>query len=158
ITDACLLPEPAVARAWCALRRARGDDAHRLPSGREHRLALRGAARGAVTLPVVGGYSLGRPAQRIAGVPALAEIWHRTAGAQDCTLLAGSATVTEQWSDEEVALSGVAFLQVNRAAAAALEEHVFTLARRATGPGARVVDAYCGVGLHARRLAREGAA
>jgi len=158
ITDACLLPEPAVARAWGALRRAWGDDAHRLPSGRELRLTLRGAAGGEVTLLVDGGYSPGRPEELIASVPALAAIWHRPAGAQDWTLLAGSATVTEQWSDEEVALSGVAFLQVNRAAAAALEEHVFTLARRATGPGARVVDAYCGVGLHARRLAREGAA
>src|SRR5690606_40452151 len=109
-------------------------------------------------LLVDGGYPTGRPVELVASVAALAAIWHRTAGAQDWTLRAGSATVTEQWSDEEVALSGGAFLQVNRAAAAALEEHVFTLARRATGPGARVVDAYCGVGLHARRLAREGAA
>src|SRR5690606_23467418 len=35
--------------------------------------------------------------------------------------------------------------------------HVVALARGAAGPGARDVDAYCGVGLHARRLAREGA-
>src|SRR5690606_39036267 len=35
--------------------------------------------------------------------------------------------------------------------------HVVALARGAAGPGARVIDAYCGIGLHARRLAREGA-
>src|SRR5690606_31274001 len=34
----------------------------------------------------------------------------------------------------------------------------FQLASAAAGPGARVVDAYCGIGLHARRLARAGAA
>ncbi len=44
ITDACLLPEPSVASAWGALRRAWGHDAHRLPSGRQLRLTLRGAA------------------------------------------------------------------------------------------------------------------
>jgi len=158
ITDACLLPEPAIARAWGALRGAWGHEAHRLPSGRQLRLTLRSAAAGEVTLLVDGGYSPGRPEELLSSVPALAAIWHRPAGAPDWTLLAGSAAVTEQWADEEVALSGIAFLQVNRAAAAALEDHVFALARDAIGPGARVVDAYCGVGLHARRLAREGAA
>jgi 23S rRNA (uracil1939-C5)-methyltransferase len=54
-----------------------------------------------------------------------------------------------------VEISGAAFLQVNRAAAELLERHVVEL----VGPpvGLRVVDAYCGVGLHARRLARAGA-
>lgn len=158
ITDACLLPEPAVADAWGALRRAWGPDAYRLPSGRQLRLTLRGAAAGEVTLLIDGGYAPGRPDELLSRVPALAAIWHRAAGAGDWTLLAGSAAVVEQWADEDVALSGVAFLQVNRAAAAALEEHVMALARTTAGPGVRVIDAYCGVGLHARRLAREGAA
>jgi 23S rRNA (uracil1939-C5)-methyltransferase len=52
-------------------------------------------------------------------------------------------------------LSGSVFLQVNRAAAELLEEHVLELAR-ARAPG-KVIDAYCGIGLHARRLARLGA-
>lgn len=158
ITGACLLPEPPVADAWAALRREWGRDAHRLPSGRRLRLTLRGAAAGEVSLLVDGGHAPGRPDELLQRVPALAAVWHRPEGARDWTLLAGAAAVAEQWADEDVALSGVAFLQVNRAAAAALEEHVIRLAGAVAGPGARVVDAYCGVGLHARRLAREGAA
>jgi 23S rRNA (uracil1939-C5)-methyltransferase len=157
ITEACLLPEPPVAAAWGELRRHWGSDAHRLPSGRRLRLTLRGAADGTVTLLVDGGYSPGRPAELCERVPGLAAIWHRPAGAADWTLLAGSPAVVEEWGDEEVAVSGVAFLQVNRAAAAALEAHVLDLAREVAARGGRIVDAYCGVGLHARRLARHGA-
>jgi 23S rRNA (uracil1939-C5)-methyltransferase len=54
-----------------------------------------------------------------------------------------------------VELSGAAFLQVNREAARLLEEYVLTLIGEPAG--LRVVDAYCGVGLYARRLARAGA-
>jgi 23S rRNA (uracil1939-C5)-methyltransferase len=54
-----------------------------------------------------------------------------------------------------VELSGAAFLQVNRAAAALLEAHVMELAGDVGGQ--TIVDAYCGIGLHARRFARAGA-
>jgi 23S rRNA (uracil1939-C5)-methyltransferase len=157
ITEACLLPEPPVAAAWGELRSQWGRDAHRLPSGRRLRLTLRGAADGTVTLLVDGGYSPGRPAELCERVPALAAVWHRRVGAADWTLLAGRSALVEEWGDEEVAVSGVAFLQVNRAAAAALEAHVLDRARDVAARGGRIVDAYCGVGLHARRLAREGA-
>ena len=70
-------------------------------------------------------------------------------------LLAGRATLQESWQDEELDLSGSVFLQVNRAAAELLEEHVLALAGNVAGM--KVIDAYCGVGLHARRLARAGA-
>jgi 23S rRNA (uracil1939-C5)-methyltransferase len=60
----------------------------------------------------------------------------------------------ESWSDEDVALSGAVFLQINRAVAELLEEHVL---QRAQASGAQtMIDAYCGAGLHARRLARLG--
>jgi 23S rRNA (uracil1939-C5)-methyltransferase len=44
---------------------------------------------------------------------------------------------------------------VNRGAAALLEAHVMELAGDVRG--LRVVDAYCGIGLHSRRMARAGA-
>src|SRR5690606_13653446 len=47
------------------------------------------------------------------------------------------------------------FVQVNREAASLLEGYVIELAGDVKG--ATVIDAYCGIGLHARRLARQGA-
>jgi 23S rRNA (uracil1939-C5)-methyltransferase len=52
-------------------------------------------------------------------------------------------------------LSGAIFLQVNREAASLLEACV--LDRAGDVNGMNVIDAYAGVGLHARRLARLGA-
>jgi 23S rRNA (uracil1939-C5)-methyltransferase len=90
----------------------------------------------------------------ISRVPGLASVWHQPAGA-DAVLIAGAPGLPESWGDETLELSGAAFLQVNRGAAALLEAHVAEAAGLVAG--LRVVDAYCGVGLHARRLARAGA-
>lgn len=49
-------------------------------------------------------------------------------------------------------MAGHAFLQVNRAAAHALAGHVLA---QAPAPG-RAVDAYCGIGVYGRALARRG--
>jgi 23S rRNA (uracil1939-C5)-methyltransferase len=154
ISDACLLPEQPIADVWSKLRAAWGPDARRLPSGRRLRLTLRASAAGEVVLLVDGGYGAGDTPGLLAAVPGLTAVWHRPR-AGSTQLLGGAEQVTEDWQDEELALSGTMFLQVNRAAAALLEEHVLEMA----GPvsGLRVVDAYCGVGLHARRLARAGA-
>lgn len=154
VTGACLLPEEPLARAWDDLRGAWGPEARRLPSGAELRLTLRASAAGAVTLGVRGGYATGRADELLAAVPALSAVWHRAAGAGDYTLLAGDAALSEVWSDEQVELSGDVFTQVNRGAAALLERHV--LERVLEHGPARVLDAYCGVGLHARRLERAG--
>ncbi len=154
----CLLPEPAVAEAWGRLRASWGRDASRLPAGARLRLTLRGTGGGEVSLLVDGGYGSGKPEEllRAAG---LAAIWHRpsgeAAGAGAPLRLAGAESLAESWEDEDVGLSGAVFLQVNRGAAALLEEHVAGLAGEVRGR--RVVDAYCGIGLHARRLARRGA-
>ncbi len=156
ITEACLLPEPAIAKVWGHLRTAWGPNAQRLPSGRRLRLTLRASAGGEVALVIDGGFTVGRPNELLRDVPGLAAIWHRPAGrGSPLRLIAGREELSESWEDEEVGVSGAVFLQVNRGAAALLEGYV--LDRAGDVDGLRVVDAYCGVGMHARRLAREGA-
>lgn len=150
----CLLPEEPIARAWDALRQSWGADASRLPSGERLRLTLRSTATGEVSLLVEGGYSPGRPEELLAAVPALAGVWHRS-GEAPAEVIAGAPGLPETWGGEVIEVGGTAFLQVNRAAAALLEAHV--MARIGDPRGLRVVDAYCGVGMHARRLARSGA-
>jgi 23S rRNA (uracil1939-C5)-methyltransferase len=153
ITD-CLLPEPAIAAVWTRLRAAWGPDARRLPSGDELRLTLRASRAGEVTLAVDGGYAPGRPDELLEAVDGLVAVWHRPARAATFRHLAGAASLQEWWDDALLELTGDIFTQVNRGAAARLEEHVLERVR-AHGPE-RVVDAYCGVGLYLRRLAGEG--
>lgn len=150
----CLLPEEAVAEAWAALREAWGPSARRLPSGSELRLTLRASEGGAVSLAIDGGYAPGRPEEILDAVAALDAVWHRPEGSPGYALLAGEPVLAEDWAGEDVELGGDVFTQVNRQAAALLEAHV--LERVATGAPAAVLDGYCGVGLYARRLAREG--
>jgi len=152
---ACLLPEPAVAAGWNALRAGWGRNASRLPSGDKLRLTLRGTAAGELTLLVEGGYGAGNAAELLDEVPALRSVWQRRLPDEPALLLAGADHVEEDWHGEHVLLGGAVFLQVNRATARALEAHV--LERVAPRSGMRVVDAYCGVALHARRCARAGA-
>jgi 23S rRNA (uracil1939-C5)-methyltransferase len=154
IDHRCLLPEPALARAWRDLRAEWGTNASRLPAGSTLRLTLRTNYTGHVTLLIEGGYGHGQPAELLERVPALAGIWRRTRDGTT-TPLAGAPHVTEDWHGETVELAGGMFLQVNRAAAALLESHVVN----ASGDvrGLTVVDAYCGVGLYARRFERAGA-
>jgi 23S rRNA (uracil1939-C5)-methyltransferase len=153
ISADCLLPEQPLAAAWAALRANWGERASLLPSGDRLRLTLRGTAQNAIALIIDGGYSGGQPERLLEAVPAIRSIWHRPAGAEAHQLRAGERSFEESWSDEEVALSGAVFLQVNRAVAAELEAHVL---QRAATAGRTVIDAYCGIGLHARRLARLG--
>ncbi len=154
ISADCLLPEEPIAQAWGELRREWGSAAAHLPSGPRLRLTLRATVHGAVSLVIQGGYSSGQPDRLLQSVPGLRAIWHCPQGAEQYRLLAGDSVFDESWSDEDVALSGAVFLQINRAVAELLEEHVL---QRAQASGAQtMIDAYCGVGLHARRLARLG--
>ncbi|HEX8317562.1 class I SAM-dependent RNA methyltransferase [Longimicrobium sp.] len=150
----CLLFEEPIARVWDGIRRNWGPDARRLPSGQQLRLTLRASSAGQVSLLVEGGFAPGRPQELIDLVPRLVSVYHRPGEAVP-DLIAGAPGLPETWGDETVELSGAAFLQVNRAAAALLEQHVMSVIGDAAG--LRVVDAYCGIGLHARRLARAGA-
>jgi 23S rRNA (uracil1939-C5)-methyltransferase len=155
ITESCLLPEPALATVWGALRRAWGADAARLPSGTELRLTLRATVDGTASLLVDGGFGSGQPEVLLQLVPQLASIWHRARPEDTPVLLAGREYLEERWSGEKVRVGGALFLQVNRETAALLEDYVLQLA--ALQPEMRIVDAYCGVGLHARRFAAAGA-
>jgi 23S rRNA (uracil1939-C5)-methyltransferase len=150
----CLLPEEPIARVWDRLRAAWGPDANRLPSGERLRLTLRGTSSGDVSLLIEGGHSEGRPEELVRAVEGLGSVWHRSAE-RAATHVAGAPGLPETWGEDAFQLSGTAFLQVNRSAAALLEEHV--VERAGDVQGKRVVDAYCGIGLHARRLARAGA-
>jgi 23S rRNA (uracil1939-C5)-methyltransferase len=155
IDDRCLMPEPAVARTWAGLRATWGRTASRLPSGPELRLTIRAVASGRTALLVQGGYGPGRADELLPRVPELDAVWHQPSPDRETTLLAGTPHLVEDWHGEEIRLAGGVFLQVNRAAAALLEAHVLTLAGDVAG--SHVVDAYCGVGLHAARLAARGA-
>lgn len=155
ITEACLLPEPALAEVWGQIRAAWGDYASRLPSGPELRLTVRTTASGTATLLVEGGFSVGQPDVLLALVPSLRSIWHRARPGDTAVLVAGDADVEETWGGETLRVGGSLFLQVNRNAAQLLDAHVLALA--APRPGMRIVDAYSGVGLHARRFRDAGA-
>ncbi|MGQ0560540.1 MAG: class I SAM-dependent RNA methyltransferase [Gemmatimonadota bacterium] len=155
IDAACLLPEATVAEAWQELRAGWGERALLLPAGARLRLTLRASADGAVSLVIEGGNTPGRPELLLEAVPGIQSVWHRPRPDAPLVLLGGREAIPESWQDEDLDLSGAVFLQVNRASAQLLEEHVMTLAGDVAGKG--IVDAYCGVGLHARRLARLGA-
>lgn len=151
----CLLLEPDLAAAWSALRAGWGPDASALPAGKQLRLTIRVNARAESTLLVEGGSGRGRPEAILQAVPGLRAVWRRRDAGAPARLVAGEPALSEQWEEEAVVLRGDTFLQVNRSAAALLERHVLESAGNVQG--LRVIDAYCGVGLHARRLARAGA-
>lgn len=155
IDETCLMPEETVAAAWGAVRRSWGRGASRLPSGTRLRLTLRATSAGRASLLVQGGYGPGRAEELLARIPELDAIWHKPQAGDPPVLLGGTPGLVESWGDETLALGGGVFLQVNRGAAALLEEYVIELAGDVSDR--TVVDAYCGVGLHARRLARLGA-
>lgn len=155
IDESCLMPEVPVAEAWGALRRGWGRNAARLPSGDRLRLTLRASAAGRTALLVQGGYGTGRADELLPRVPSLDAVWHQPRAGEPPVLLAGSPALHETWHGEDLELGGAVFLQVNRGAAELLEAHVLDVAGDVAG--ATIIDAYCGVGLHARRLARSGA-
>ena len=141
VTGACMLPEEAIARVWDRLRSAWGERAECLPEGATLRLTLRSVAEG-VVLIVDGGSGKWTPDLLIRNVPGLVAVWHK-GGSGPPVLVAGDSS------------GASAFTQVNREAAEHLEEAVM----KAVGPatGRTVIDAYCGVGVYGRELARVGA-
>ena len=139
---------------WDRLRAAWGPSAGLLPAGERLRLTLRATRAGMVSLLIEGGFSRGSPDDLLARVNGLESIWYRP-GPAAATLVAGAPGLPERWGDETIPLGGTAFLQVNREGARLLEDHVLAIV--GDPAGLRIVDAYCGVGLHARRLARGGA-
>jgi 23S rRNA (uracil1939-C5)-methyltransferase len=151
--DACPLAEAPLARAWASLRAAWGARASRLPGGRELRLTLRASAGGRVGLAVEHGRGRGAPEELLGAVTGLASVWGIDRAGR-VRWQVGEPALAERWQDEEIPLAGLAFVQVNREAAAALDAHVGVVCGEAK-PG-RAVDAYCGFGLRALALARAG--
>jgi 23S rRNA (uracil1939-C5)-methyltransferase len=152
--DHCPLAEEPVNAAWSALRRAWGEGAEQLPAGGELRLTLRAAASGEVGLVVEGGEGRGDAEDLLQEVEPLAAIWGLDADG-DVTWNVGEAALSDRWGPYRLHVAGAAFLQVNREVAAELEGYL----RVACGlvEGRRIIDAYCGFGVRALRLAREGA-
>lgn len=147
----CLLPEPPVIAAWEALRAALARGRRILPVARELRVTVRSVGS-EVLVVVKGGGRDWDPAPLVALIPGLAGVWHQAEGEDAPTHVAG-ATVEEAWGEDWVPVAGHAFLQVNREAARRLVDHVLA---RVGGRPARAVDAYCGVGIYGRALARRG--
>jgi 23S rRNA (uracil1939-C5)-methyltransferase len=137
------------------LRAAWGAGANRLPAGPELRLTLRASHAGDVGLLVEGGSGPCDATALLRAVPRLVAVWHRADEGDAARTLAGEDTIAERWDDFELRLGPTEFLQVNRETARLLEDHVLALV--GTAEGTRVVDAYCGVGFHAHRLAAQRA-
>jgi 23S rRNA (uracil1939-C5)-methyltransferase len=146
----CLLAEPAVSEAWEALRGACRGGEPLLPAGRELRVTIRSLEAGIAVL-VKGGEAGWDPTLLLERVGGLVGVWHQSADAAAPVRIAGGAAF-EAWGEERVPVTGHAFLQVNRAAAEGLAAHVLAQA----GEPGPAVDAYCGIGVYGRALARRG--
>ena len=147
----CILPELELGAAWRALRAGWGPGARRLPAGGRLRLTLRKSESG-IALIVGGGDAEWSARELAEEVGVISSVWHRAAGAERAALVHGAA-VEESCGEHRLTLLGDVFLQVNRSAAEPLERHVI----ERSGSPRTVVDAYCGVGLYGRALARAGA-
>jgi 23S rRNA (uracil1939-C5)-methyltransferase len=153
VAGECALPEPRVRDAWEALRSAWGAGARALPGGGTLRLTIR-AVEGGALLAVDGGSGWSGAPELRERVPELRAIWHRPdRGAW--SLRAGGAETFDTVAGQRFRVGPDAFAQVNGAMAERLQRAVLQEMGRV--PGARIVDAYCGVGLYGRRLAAHGA-
>jgi 23S rRNA (uracil1939-C5)-methyltransferase len=107
-----------------------------------------------VILVVEGGRGPGRPDILLREVLGLVAVWAELpkGGAK---LLAGLSHVHDTRVGESVRTGPTTFLQVNREASELLHQWVVEQGRVRVGE--KVVDAYCGVALYGRDLARSGA-
>jgi 23S rRNA (uracil1939-C5)-methyltransferase len=148
----CLLPEEPLAELWRGLRAGWGPNARLLPSGRELRLNLR-TERGGGGLTIKGGQGDGDPQKLLAEVDGLTSIWRE---GRDGVLrhVAGKPELSVFWGGEEIPMGGAGFTQVNPGAGELLYTYVLGQANGAEG--IRIIDAYCGLGVLGRAMARWG--
>lgn len=160
----CLLAEQPVREAWDALAPWTA-----LPGGGELRVTIRSSAAGRIALLVEGGQTPGDREAVADRLPNLESyLWVDESGTP--LLLGGRAWFGETWQDIHYDLDPRVFLQVNRAAAAAMDDWLAgrlatRLGRGAVrfdrGPGGleglRVADLYAGVAARPIRWARAGA-
>jgi len=147
----CPLAEEPINAAWGSLRTSLQDLTRR---GRaDARLTLRATTDGQVGLVIEGekgGTAISEGAGDVAGIDAV--WWIDRKG----RLVAGSRDqhLNERWGPYQIPLPGTAFLQVNREAAAAMD--IYIRAQCHGEAGRTIIDAYCGFGLRALELARDG--
>jgi 23S rRNA (uracil1939-C5)-methyltransferase len=142
----CLLLDPVLSRVWLALRGSWGRGAEALPGGRELRLTLRAVGEGVMLLVQGGVGGPGSPSELLQQVEGLEAIWWEPKDGKR-RLLASTST--------DIDSSLLAFVQVNPTAGGVLRERVLDLIGNPAG--LRIVDAYCGIGVLGRELARRGA-
>jgi 23S rRNA (uracil1939-C5)-methyltransferase len=107
-----------------------------------------------VILVVEGGRGPGRPDILLREVEGLVAVWSNTRDGGG-RLLAGLKHVHDTRLGETIRTGPTTFLQVNTVASEAL--HRWIIEQGGVGPDEKVVDAYCGVGLYGRDLAKLGA-
>jgi len=144
VAGQCKLPDETLKRAWFDVRSVWGEGAERLPAGGRLQLTLRRVEEG-VALVISGGSPGWDAAAFSAALPGMVAIYHIPDDANDAILVAGSP----------IEGGGVAFEQVNPAAAQLLRRHVLDVVAGLGEPGA-VVDGYCGTGEYGRALAERG--
>ncbi len=154
IGDDCLVVDPAIRAAWASLRGAWGEEAHLLPRGPALELLLRSFA-GGVGLTVIGGTRWREAEALLEGASGIRSIWWVPERTAEVKHVAGDVSIPDTWNGEHLEMGGSGFLQANREGATAL----WDLLTREVGPpaGRHFVDAYCGVGVYGRLLARHGA-
>lgn len=148
----CLLPEEALAELWRELRAGWGPNASLLPAGRELRLSLR-TERGGGGLTIKGGQGKGDPEQLLAQVNGLTSIW-REGREGNLEHIAGESELSVFLGGEEIPMGGSGFTQVNPGAGELL--YAYVLGQVAGIEGVKIVDAYCGLGILGRAMARLG--
>jgi 23S rRNA (uracil1939-C5)-methyltransferase len=152
--DRCAIAEPAINRVWKSVIDAWRGSPERMPSGPELRLTLRATARGAVGLAIEGARTEGDLDAILDASETLSAVWLMDQRGS-IKKYAGMKTLDEERDGFTVRLAGTSFMQVNRATAGHVQQHV----REQCGDvaGSRIIDAYCGYGLNALELARLGA-
>jgi 23S rRNA (uracil1939-C5)-methyltransferase len=148
----CLLPEEPLSELWRELRAGWGHNARLLPGGRELRLNLRTGELGG-GLTIKGGQGNGDPQQLLSQVEGLSSIW-REGREGDLRHLAGEPELPVLWAGEEIRLGGAGFTQVNPGAGELL--YAYVLSQTSTLKNAKIIDAYCGIGVLGRAMARLG--
>jgi len=148
----CPIAEDPVNNAWAALRENLRDVV-RLGNA-DARLTIRATTEGRVGLAIEGESGGTAISKAVTRIDAFDAVWWLDRKGR---VISGKGDdhLDERWGPYEFPIAGSAFLQVNREAATVLDDYVREQCHGAEGR--KVVDAYCGFGLRALELARDGA-
>ena len=153
IDKTCALGETPLIDAWKSLRKGWGDSARLLPSGRKLKLTLRNVSQG-VALVIHGGKRNGDPDALMRRVPEIVSVWNVDDRGNEI-LLGGEQLLYDQRLGEQVEVGPTSFLQANRSCEIHLNDWIVEQINPCEGM--RVIDAYCGLGIYGRRIAKHGA-